>query len=149
MKRNSVQLLIVILVIAISATFGFAQVTSTGSLSGTVTDPQGAVVPGATVVVKNVASGQEFTTETNGEGTFNVPSLKEGEYTATITKQGFKQAVVTAIKINVSQPSSINVGLEVGAASEVVTVVTLANTDGYRWYDDYRTTDYRAALCFA
>ncbi len=144
MKRNSVRLLIVILVIVISATFGYAQVTSTGSLSGTVTDPQGAVVPGASVVVKNVASGQEFTTETNSEGAFNVPSLKEGEYTATITKQGFKQAVVTAIKINVSQPSSITVPLEVGAASE-----TLANTDGYRWYDDYRTTDYRAALCFA
>ncbi len=123
MKRNSVRLLIVILVIVISATFGYAQVTSTGSLSGTVTDPQGAVVPGASVVVKNVASGQEFTTETNSEGAFNVPSLKEGEYTATITKQGFKQAVVTAIKINVSQPSSITVPLEVGAASEVVTVV--------------------------
>jgi len=123
MKGKFAGLLIALFVLAMSATLGFGQVTATGSLSGTVTDPQGSVVPGATVVVKSVATGREFTTETNSEGAFQVPGLQEGEYTATITRQGFKQAVVTAIKINVSQPSSIAVGLEVGAASEVVTVV--------------------------
>src|SRR5713226_5244103 len=123
MKGKFAALLIALFVLAMSATLGFGQVTSLGSLSGTVTDPQGAVVPGATVVVKSVATNKEFTTETNGEGAFQVPGLQEGEYTATITKQGFKQAVVTAIKINVNQPSSIAVNLEVGSASEVVTVV--------------------------
>jgi Carboxypeptidase regulatory-like domain len=123
MKGKSVRLLIALFVLAMSASIGFGQVTSLGSLSGTVTDPKGAVVPGATVVVKNNATNQEFTTTTSSEGTFNVPALMEGEYTATITAQGFKQAVVTAIKINVNQPSSIAVGLEVGSASEVVTVV--------------------------
>src|SRR3989442_9193283 len=123
MKGKFAGLLIALFVLAMSATLGFGQVTSTGSLSGTVTDPQGAVVPGATVVVKNVATGKEFAAETNGEGAFHVPGLETGEYTATITKQGFKQAVVTAIKVNVSTPSSIAVNLEVGSANEVVTVV--------------------------
>src|SRR5947209_6519056 len=115
-----------VLALAIIVVFSlpaFGQVTSTGSLSGTVTDPQGAVVPGATVVVKSVATNQESTTQTSSEGAFSVPLLKEGEYTATITKQGFKQAVVTAIKINVSQVSSITVALEIGSQSQTVTVV--------------------------
>jgi hypothetical protein len=101
----------------------FGQVTATGSLSGTVTDPKGDVVAGATVVVKNNATNQEFTTQTSGEGTFNVPSLNTGIYTATITAKGFKQAVVTEIKVAISTPSSVTVALEIGSASEVVTVV--------------------------
>jgi hypothetical protein len=96
---------------------------TTGSLSGTVTDPKGAVVAGATVVVKNNATGAQFTTQTNNEGAFRVPSLNNGVYTATVTAQGFKQANVTEIKINVGDASSINVELEVGAQTEQVTIV--------------------------
>ena len=67
-------------------------------------DPKGAVVAGATVVVKNVATNQENTTETSSEGTFNVPSLASGIYMASISAAGFKQAVVTEIKIDVGKP---------------------------------------------
>jgi Carboxypeptidase regulatory-like domain len=96
---------------------------SSGSLSGTVADPKGAVVAGATVIVKNVATNQERTTQTSDEGAFSVPLLSSGLYTATITATGFKQAVVTEIKIDVGKTSSIQVELEVGAATETVTVV--------------------------
>src|ERR1044072_2960401 len=109
-------------ILAACAFTAFGQ-SSLGSLSGTVVDQKKAVVSGATVVVKNIATNQEFSTETTGEGTFNVPSLAAGVYTATITASGFKQAVVTAIKVDVGKPSSIVVELEVGAATEVVTVV--------------------------
>src|SRR5438045_6419722 len=54
---------------------------------------------------------------------FTVPSLTAGIYTATITAPGFKQAVVTNIKVDVGKPSSINVELEIGSANESVTVV--------------------------
>jgi len=96
---------------------------SLGSLSGTVRDPKGAVVPGATVTVKSMATNQEFTATTTGEGTFKVPSLSSGLYTATITASGFKQQVVTDIKIDVGKPSDITVDLEVGSANETITVV--------------------------
>jgi hypothetical protein len=113
---------LVLLTLAICAISAFGQ-GSAGSLSGSVVDPKGAVVSGATVTVKNVATSQESTTQTTSEGTFSVPSLSTGVYTATINGSGFKQAVVTGIKIDVGKTSSINIELEIGSASETVTVV--------------------------
>ena len=111
--------LAVIVVFSLSA---FGQVTSTGSLTGTVVDPQGAVVTGAVVTVKSVSS-QEYTAVTNGEGVFTIPALSDGVYSATIVAKGFKTAAVTDIKINIGTPSSIKVALEIGAGTETVTVV--------------------------
>ena len=76
MRNGLQQYLLVLLIIAFSGISAFAQ--STGSIAGSVIDPKGAVVAGATVVVKNVATNQELTTQTSGEGTFNVPSLYHG-----------------------------------------------------------------------
>lgn len=123
MRHDLQKYLLVLLVIALSGITAFGQGGSTGSISGTVVDPKGAVVAGATVVVKSVATNQENTTQTSGDGTFTVPSLTAGIYTATITATGFKQAVVTEIKVDVGRPSSINVDLEIGSANESVTVV--------------------------
>ena len=95
---------------------------TTGSIAGTVTDPNKAVVAGATVVVTSTATKEEFTVVTNEDGYFRVPSLNAGVYTATVTGQGFKKTVVTDIKVNVGLPSSITVQMELGAATEQVTV---------------------------
>src|SRR5215470_17724048 len=121
--RNHVQRSFLVLALLAVACLTVLGQGSTGSLSGLVVDPKGAVVAGATVVVKNVATNQENTTQTSNDGTFNVPSLATGIYTATINAAGFKQAVVTEIKIDVGKPSSIQIELEVGAATETVTVV--------------------------
>ena len=122
MKTYRPKFLFVLLVLAVCGLPALAQ-GPTGSLSGTVIDPKGDVVPAATITLKENATNREFTTQTSGEGTFNVPSLSSGTYTATVVAKGFKQAVVTDIKIDVGKPSSINVSLEIGAASETVTVV--------------------------
>ena len=100
-----------LLAVALSVVPALGQTGSTGSLSGTVVDQKGAYVAGATVVVKNTATNQEFTTQTTDEGAFSVSSLTAGIYTATITAAGFKQSVVTEIKIDVGKPSSINICL--------------------------------------
>ncbi len=112
----------VLAIIAVLSLSAFGQVSSSGSLTGTVVDPQGAVVAGAVVTVKSVSS-QEFTAVTNGEGVFIIPALADGVYSATIVANGFKTAAVTDIKINVGTPSSIKVALEIGAESQTVTIV--------------------------
>src|SRR4030095_12711028 len=77
----------IVLAIVVSLTV-FGQVTS--SLSGVVTDPDGAVVAGASVRVKNVATGAEFSTTTSGNGSYTVPSLGTGTYSVTVSAPGFK-----------------------------------------------------------
>ena len=122
--RNGLQkYLLVLLTVGLFALPAIGQSTSTGSLSGTVTDPKGAVVAGATVTVKNTGTNQEFSTQTNNGGAYNIPTLSSGVYTATITAAGFKQSAVTDIKIDVGKASTINVELEIGSANETVTVV--------------------------
>jgi hypothetical protein len=122
--RNGLQkYLFVLLTVGLCALPAFGQGAATGSLSGTVLDPKGAVVAGATVTVKNTATNQEFSTQTNNDGAYNIPTLQSGVYTATIVAAGFKQAAVTDIKIDVGKASTINVDLEIGSANETVTVV--------------------------
>src|SRR5437870_189962 len=110
----------VLVVLALVGLPVFGQATSTGSLAGTVTDPKGAVIAGATVKLVSDETKQEFTAQTSGEGTFNIPALFSGMYTATISMQGFKTAKVTEIKVAVGTPSSISVAPEIGDAIQEV-----------------------------
>jgi hypothetical protein len=89
-----------------------------------VVDPQGALIPKAEVVIKNNATGSEYKLKTSDEGTYVVPSLPVGMYTVTVSASGFKQTVVTNVKTEVASPATVNVTLEVGATSEVVTVTS-------------------------
>src|SRR5262250_934861 len=118
MRRTLICALASLLILATYGSLVLGQVTSTGSLSGTVTDPTGAVVANASVTITNAATNQEFTAQTNDSGAFNVPSLTTGLYTAVITAPGFKKAEITGIKIDASKPSDINIALEIGAPTE-------------------------------
>src|SRR5213078_2126014 len=122
MKRSLICLVSAALALTILSAVAFGQATSTGSLSGTVSDPTGAVVANATVVLKNVSTNQEFTSQTNDNGNFQIPSLATGIYSATITSRGFKKSEVTGIKIDIGKPSDIKVILEIGAPTETVVV---------------------------
>lgn len=96
---------------------------TTGTITGTVVDPNKSLVPGATVVVVNNATRAEFTTVSNSEGFFRVPNVASGLYTATVTGAGFKKTIVTQIKVDVGLTSSITVQMEVGGGTEQVTIV--------------------------
>ena len=123
MRNLSRKFFFVLVVLALVGLPVFGQSTATGSLTGTITDPTGAVVPGASVVVKSSGTGQEFTAKTNDEGVFTIPVLASGLYTATISVKGFKQSKVTDIKIDAGKPSSFNVAMEVGSQDQTVTIV--------------------------
>ena len=95
---------------------------TTTSLTGTVTDASGAIIPGATVVVKNNATATEFHATTNESGGFTVPSIDPGSYTVTVTLMGFKTAVLNDVRVNAGTPASVKVALEVGGLEETVVV---------------------------
>jgi outer membrane receptor protein involved in Fe transport len=94
-----------------------------GRLTGSVVDPNGQVVAGATVTVKNQATGIEApSTTTNGEGVFVISSLDPGKYTVTVAGSGFKTQSVTDIDIKLGL-NDVKVSMTIGAATETVTVV--------------------------
>ncbi|MFT3744274.1 MAG: carboxypeptidase regulatory-like domain-containing protein [Pyrinomonadaceae bacterium] len=94
---------------------------STGSIGGSVTDPNGAVVPGATVKVKG-AAGQEFSAVTNDGGSYRIPSVANGVYSVTITATGFKTLTFAAVKVDVGTPVTVDGKLEIGNVGEVVEI---------------------------
>ncbi len=128
MKQCFFRLLITALMIGLASFSGFAQGgTTSASLSGVVMDTSGGVIPGAEVTVKNDATGTEFKAITTDNGTFSIPSLSPGTYTATITMPSFKVQVVKDITISPMTPANIRITLQVGGTNETVTVQ--ANTE--------------------
>jgi len=99
--------------------------STTGSISGTVTDQAGAVVPGANVTVKGEA-GQSYTAVTKGDGVYTVPGVPAGTptYTVTVTAAGFKTAVVQNVKVDVATPATVNAQLESGNINETVIIAS-------------------------
>ncbi len=108
--------------VAISASIAPAFAQGSTSLSGVVTDTAGGIVPGATVVVKNTATGVTFESTTGSAGTFSVPALDPGVYSVTVSLTGFKTAVINDIRLLTATPVSIQAKLEVGALTETVEV---------------------------
>lgn len=104
-----------------AASFAFAQVNVT-SVTGTVTDPTGAAVPGATVQVVSAGTGVKLNTTTDTKGEYAVPSLPAGAYRVTVTKAGFKSVTVENVALVVGVPGTVNLKLEVGQATETVQV---------------------------
>jgi len=108
--------------VCIFATVLFSQV-STSRMDGMVTDPSGAAVPGAEVTVTNLATDQISKTTTTEHGEWALPSMPAGTYKITITKPGFKAGLAPGVEVNAGVPATVNIKLEVGAATETVEVV--------------------------
>jgi carboxypeptidase family protein len=122
MKRCLTRLLAITGFLAFNSFLAFGQTGATAPLSGTVLDPTGALISGATVIVKNKANGAEFKATTTGNGAYTVPALGSGVYTVTVDAPGFKKAVVENVKIDVGVPATANVTMEVGAATDSVII---------------------------
>ena len=92
------------------------------SIQGVVTDAQGSVVSGATVTLQNEETNQTLTITTNDDGVYNFNSLPPSHFTLTVEKTGFKKKVLKGVGVISEQANSVNVLLDVGQASETVTV---------------------------
>src|SRR5438445_6327368 len=111
-----------LLILLAFSTASFAQI-ETATLSGTVVDATGAVVPGVQIRVTNTDTNVSASTSTNGSGIYVVPSLKPGPYRVVLTKTGFKQVELTDLRLNVQDAVTENFTMQVGAQTESVTVV--------------------------
>ena len=119
--KSLLTLAAVLFVVALLASVSMAQNIVTGGISGTVTDPTGAVVPNAKVTLKSNSTGETQATNTGSTGLYNFPLLKPGTYTVSITQSGF-QTVNESVEVQLGQIASGNLKLVVGNTSETIEV---------------------------
>jgi hypothetical protein len=100
---------------------------STATLSGTVTDPSGAVLPNAQVTVHSLATGLDRVLKTDGAGLYVVPSLQPGDYKVQATAPGFSAYTVQKVTLDVDQMVTVNMKLAVATAGETVQVESTAS----------------------
>ncbi|MFN0121109.1 MAG: carboxypeptidase regulatory-like domain-containing protein [Blastocatellia bacterium] len=93
-----------------------------GTIFGTVADASGAVVPGATIAITNIATNVETTTVSNDSGFYSLPNLQVGAYTVSATKTGFKKRLRTGLTLEVDQRAQVDLTLETGAVTEVLEI---------------------------
>jgi len=116
----------VALVVCLLAGANWLHAQSTATIVGTVTDPSGAVVAGGQVKITNTGTGQTRTLTTNSSGTYQAPELQVGTYSVEVTSPGFKKYEQTSIVLNVNDTARVDVALQVGEATESVTVAAEA-----------------------
>ena len=113
-----------IALIAGFASNGFAQ--AGGSVTGTVKDSSGGVIPGATVTLMNTTLGNQFNAVTDGQGAYAFPNVPVGRYDLLVDLEGFKPLKRTGIAVDINSRLQMDATLEVGAQSETVTVTAAA-----------------------
>ncbi|HAF14045.1 MAG TPA: hypothetical protein DCK99_10180, partial [Blastocatellia bacterium] len=99
-----------------------AQVSTVGTISGTVRDPKGAAVPKAEVVIQQEGTGVSRTVNADDNGFYLATSLPFGRYTISTAPRGFKKTVAEAVDLHVAENKVVNLDLQVGQVSETVTV---------------------------
>jgi hypothetical protein len=116
------------LMLAMSAVVMAQSEATTGRITGTVKDSQGAAVPNASVTVSNPANGVSQTMTTNENGEFNAVQLRPGDYTVEVTATGFGKSTQTGYHVEVGSALTANIALGVGSVNEEV-LVTAASVE--------------------
>src|SRR5277367_446629 len=124
-RKFSTGLFAVFAVMMMSVGLCFAQ--STATLSGTVTDPTGAVVPGAQVTVHSLATGLDRQLVTDGAGLYVAPSLIPGDYQVVVKASGFSQYTVEKVTLEVDQRVTVNVPVALSTAGATIQVESTAS----------------------
>lgn len=107
----------------------WAQTATTGAIIGTVSDKAGAVVSGVEIEITSAALNQNQKVTTNESGQYTFPAVLPGTYTVTISKQGFRKATVSDLKIDVAKSYTVNVALEIGDVQQTVEVTATAGVE--------------------
>ena len=124
MRKRSLALWALLLVLATGTMFG--QAGATGSISGTVTDSSGAVLPNVKVTVTNTATNQAYHTVTTSAGDYSAQSLSPGTYTVTAETAGFEKSKTNVFRLTVDPKIRLNLSLKPGAVTETMEVTAQA-----------------------
>ena len=122
-RRSVARFVLVLLAISLCTLPGVAQQTL-GSINGTVVDPSGAVVPGATVTVTNAAIGVTRSTVSGGSGFYQIFNLPIGDYVVKVERNGFEITEVNGIVVQEATAKTVNVSLKIGKTSDSVEVTS-------------------------
>lgn len=117
-----VVVLVSLVFVSILSKNALAQATS-GTLTGVVTDPTGAVIPNAQVKITDTQHGSSVTAMTNGDGLFTRTQLANSTYNVSVNAQGFQPTQQNNIVVDVDRETRINVTMQLGSASQTVQVV--------------------------
>ena len=131
--------LVLFVVMAVSGLW--AQTSTTGNIAGVVTDPTAAVVPGVSVVLKNIDTGSSSSTTTNAQGSYNFALLAPGNYSLTANSTGFQG---TSKKVTVSLGDSITANLQLSISSQTETVEVTEQAAGVQTEDANLETHFNA-----
>ncbi|HET9696805.1 MAG TPA: carboxypeptidase-like regulatory domain-containing protein [Terriglobales bacterium] len=112
---------VVVVTFALLVSVASAQ-SDKGTLSGTVLDPSGAVVPNATVTATGTQTGAVYTAVTTSSGAYRIPNISVGTYNVKVVSSGFKTAESTGVVIQVNTVASLDISLTIGTATDVTTV---------------------------
>jgi outer membrane receptor protein involved in Fe transport len=102
-----------------------SQSATSGRLTGTVTDPQGGVIPGAVILAKNDKTGSEFRGVANGVGAWTMTSVPGGSYTISVSGQGFRTIIFKEIELDTGATAKVDATLQIGLSDTVI--VTASN----------------------
>ncbi|HKX84011.1 MAG TPA: carboxypeptidase-like regulatory domain-containing protein, partial [Pyrinomonadaceae bacterium] len=114
-------MIITMLAIAAGIALGQAQATA-ADLTGTVVDPNGAIVPGATVTARNLGTGISRTATSGDDGVYQLIALPPGEYEISVEAATFKKTIISPVKLTVGQSADLRIPMEIGAQNIEVTV---------------------------
>ena len=121
MKQRSVWFLLIVFIPLLLLAPVYAQ-KMTGTISGTVTDPSGAVVAGATVTVTNSETGLVRTTTSGTAGEYTAPDLPPGTYSVVVKQSNFRESVTNKVELHTASLAIVNAQLQVGNTSEAITI---------------------------
>jgi len=111
-----------VLLVFLACCFNVMGQGSTSSVTGTVVDPAGNVIPGATVTLTNAQKNFTRTQTTTENGSFAFSLIPPGQYQVDVEAKGFKKGILTDVSAQVAKPTTLTVQLEIGSVSESVTV---------------------------
>ena len=122
MTRRCIQWTFVVTLLAVFSSLSLLAQNESGSIKGQVTDPSGAVVPGASVTITDLGTNSMRTVTTGSNGDYAFSSLRPSHYKITVAASGFKESLIADVELHTQDAISENVALTVGSAGDSVTV---------------------------